>query len=543
MGLGAETALLDAELRNRPLLLVAEDDPSVRKLLVTIVDDAGFRSVEASDGIEALHFARELDVALVLLDIGLPGLDGLEVLTALRADPRTLTLPVIIVSGSTAEEQLVAGLDLGASDYVTKPFGPRELVARIEAQLRMRDAWVASTRPDWQLREVVARGLIGLAHARHDTWLADAVCRELRRLPEVRAAAMLRFHDGAASIDGCDVSTSLPPLLPVMLDPCVGHELLQRAKDGPWLADDTQPDLLAPLGVAGDDLAVACAPLEPVPSAIHGVLLVATHADGLGGRGAARMRALAVAVDFAPIVAAVLATEPGPDALASRAWLLDVIEHRRLRTVFQPVVDLRNGAVAGYEALTRFDDGASPELTFDLARHLDLSSRLEVVAAETAVADAAHLPDRSYLSLNVSPSVLTNNGNVRHAIEHLRQPVVIEITERAPVDDYRELREAIDRLGPDVRIAVDDAGSGYASLSHVLALRPSIIKLDRVLVEGLDRDRRRQSLLASMTNFARETGATLIAEGIETSSQLAAVRRCGVDFAQGFLLGAPAPVR
>lgn len=525
----------------RPLLLIAEDDSSVRNLLSTIVEDAGFRSVAVETGLDALRLARELDVAVVLLDIGLPDMSGLEVLSALRNDARTLTLPVIIVSGSNTEEHLVEGLDLGASDYVTKPFAPRELVARIEAQLRMREAWVAATQPDWQLREVVARGIIGLTHGSAGIWMCDAVSRELRRLPEVIAAAVVRFHGDLVTIDGCDVPTSLPPSLPVALDGSVGVHLAKRAMQGPWLLTDDDPDLLTPLGVA-DELAVACAPLEPVPGAIQGVLIVATDPGGPGGRSAARMRALAVAVDFSPIVAAVLAAEPGPEAVASRTWLIDVIQNRRLRSVFQPVIDLRTGSTAGFEALTRFEDGASPELAFDLARHLDLAGKLEILAAETALREAGGLPDRTYLSLNVSPSVLTHDGQVGELVRGSEHPVVVEITERAPVEDYGLLREALGRLGPDVRVAVDDAGSGYASLSHVLALRPQIIKLDRVLIDGLDRDRRRQSLLASMTSFARETGAVLIAEGVETPSQLAAVRRCGVDFAQGFLLGAPAPV-
>jgi EAL domain-containing protein (putative c-di-GMP-specific phosphodiesterase class I) len=118
---------------------------------------------------------------------------------------------------------------------------------------------------------------------------------------------------------------------------------------------------------------------------------------------------------------------------------------------------------------------------------------------------------------------------------------VVEVTEHERVDDYQELRRAIEGLGPGVRVSVDDAGSGYSSLRHVLSLRPHYVKLDRDWITGIDVDPVRQTLVLGLVRFVEELGAQIVAEGIETDAELAAARRLGVHLGQGDLLGRPRP--
>ena len=98
----------------------------------------------------------------------------------------------------------------------------------------------------------------------------------------------------------------------------------------------------------------------------------------------------------------------------------------------------------------------------------------------------------------------------------------------------------LERLGPAVKLAVDDAGAGYASLRHILELNPAVVKLDRVLVSGLDADEARRALIAGIRHFTQLAGCELIAEGIETTAELEALRAIGVTLGQGYLLGRPA---
>ena len=126
-------------------------------------------------------------------------------------------------------------------------------------------------------------------------------------------------------------------------------------------------------------------------------------------------------------------------------------------------------------------------------------------------------------------------------MQRTERRLVLELTEHVPVDDYAVLRGAIDSLG-NVEVAVDDAGAGYASLRHILELRPAFVKLDISLVQNIDGDQLRQALVAGLVYFAERSGCHLIAEGVESEEEASALVRLGVELAQGFLFGRPQPI-
>jgi putative two-component system response regulator len=121
----------------RELVLVAEDDAANRALLSRLLERGGYRSLAVADGRDAIRAAIDVKPDLVLLDIGMPSLNGLDVCRRLRADPRTVALPIILVTGQTASRDVVAGLDAGADDFVRKPFDEAELMARVRSVLRL----------------------------------------------------------------------------------------------------------------------------------------------------------------------------------------------------------------------------------------------------------------------------------------------------------------------------------------------------------------------------------------------------------------------
>jgi putative two-component system response regulator len=121
----------------RELVLVAEDDLANRALLARLLERAGYRSIAVADGRDALRASIEENPDIVLLDIGLPGLNGLDVCRRLRADPRTVALPIILVTGQVSSRDFVAGLDAGADDFVRKPYDETELMARVRSVLRL----------------------------------------------------------------------------------------------------------------------------------------------------------------------------------------------------------------------------------------------------------------------------------------------------------------------------------------------------------------------------------------------------------------------
>ena len=216
-----------------------------------------------------------------------------------------------------------------------------------------------------------------------------------------------------------------------------------------------------------------------------------------------------------------------------------------LRVVFQPIIDLSSWRRRGVEALARFDiePSQTPDIWFREAWEVGLGLDLELAAVRAALPALEHLDDDEFLAINLSPQVVTNPDFAAVLPVGTHARLVVEITEHAPVEDYDKLSGAIGKArAAGLRLAIDDAGAGYASLRHILRLAPDIVKLDMSLTRNLQADKRRRALVAALVPFAREIGAIVIAEGIETDAELTTLRAFGAEWGQGFLLGRPGPV-
>ncbi|MHB1447508.1 MAG: EAL domain-containing response regulator [Acidimicrobiales bacterium] len=220
-----------------------------------------------------------------------------------------------------------------------------------------------------------------------------------------------------------------------------------------------------------------------------------------------------------------------------------VLDSAAMIMVFQPIVELSTGATVGVEALARFPGSdRGPDWWFGEAAAVGLGTELELLAIRSAVAQAPCLPHGMYMSVNASPTTALD-PQLAEILTTGAERFVLELTEHAAVPDYDCLGEALRaQRGLGMGVAVDDAGSGYASLRHILRLRPNVIKLDIELTRDVDQDPARRALAASLVSFGEEIGATIVAEGIETASELDALLRLGVQHGQGYHLGRPGPL-
>jgi EAL domain-containing protein (putative c-di-GMP-specific phosphodiesterase class I) len=166
---------------------------------------------------------------------------------------------------------------------------------------------------------------------------------------------------------------------------------------------------------------------------------------------------------------------------------------------------------------------------------------LERATLKASLEAATLLPESAWLNLNASPELILAGGRLRSLLSKCRRRIVLEVTEHDAIVDYPAFRIAMANLGPEVEFAVDDAGSGFASLRHILELGPAFVKLDRWLIAGLESDEARQAMLVGMRHFARKTGCRLIAEGVESDRDVAVLRDLDIRFAQGYILGRPRP--
>jgi EAL domain-containing protein (putative c-di-GMP-specific phosphodiesterase class I)/putative methionine-R-sulfoxide reductase with GAF domain len=228
--------------------------------------------------------------------------------------------------------------------------------------------------------------------------------------------------------------------------------------------------------------------------------------------------------------------------LTARGRIKRVLGGSGLQMLCQPIVEIDTGRIVGAEALCRFagPPRRSPHVWFDEAARVGLGVELELAAVEAALGLLEPLPEEVFLAINVGPEALAEPRLARLLDGVDARRVVIELTEHLRVDDYPQVRQAlaeVRRLG--VRLAIDDTGAGFASLAHIVNLTPDQIKLDRQFVHGIEADPARRAVAQSLLSLGAETGAMMIAEGVENGRELEAVRGLGIAYAQGYLFSRP----
>jgi EAL domain-containing protein (putative c-di-GMP-specific phosphodiesterase class I) len=195
--------------------------------------------------------------------------------------------------------------------------------------------------------------------------------------------------------------------------------------------------------------------------------------------------------------------------LETRGRIDYFLKGRGLTHLFQPVFDLTSGKCFAVEALARFSGQPrrTPDVWFAEAHAMGAGVDLEVVSVKKALVAMSRLPPGIAMCVNAGPEA-TGSDEVRQLVAACdSRRVVMELTEQVKVDDYPQLSHALKQLRlMGVRLAIDDTGAGFASLAHILKLAPDLIKLDRELTSGIDRDPVRCALAAALVSFASQTG-------------------------------------
>jgi EAL domain-containing protein (putative c-di-GMP-specific phosphodiesterase class I) len=257
------------------------------------------------------------------------------------------------------------------------------------------------------------------------------------------------------------------------------------------------------------------------------------------------------------VTIALLPAQLVPLGIVLRDWAAAVARHRRaarridavlrhgpLVTAFQPIFEVATRRVVGAEALTRFPEeiGWSPAEWFAQAAASGRGLALEHATLERALAAAQFVP-AGYVAVNVSPAMLTSPGlaDLLDGSGFPLERLIVEVTEQESLEQHADLlmgaRAALRHRG--IRLAIDDAGAGYASMQKIVDLRPDVIKIDRSLIAGLAGDPARRAMVGAVVAFGVQRGALVVAEGVETAQELEVLGRLGVDQAQGYLISRP----
>lgn len=512
-------------------VLVVDDHHDARSLIVYVLSEAGFSTIEAESGDQALRTLAAEPVDAIVLDVSMPGMDGLECLSLIRRLPDNVHTPVLMVSARGQVADAVVGLEGGADDYIVKPFAPDDLVARLRRHVRGRTDWGRVIRGEVQRRRSL---LAASASASTTTTLqqgAMEVGEGLQSIDGVHGVAIVELAGDAVELLAAKGEDPLALLLDEHGRRDLGPRLRERVVGGAWLE---------PIGAPSTAGVVSVAPIR-VDEIVVGMVL--SLPDPAASRTAID-RLHATTIDFGLLAAGIFGATLLDVARRDdeRRRLVQPIERGEFTTVFQPIVDLGQNVVIGHEAFTRFKTGLDATMTFARAAQLGATRFLEIRTLEAAIENAAAIDGDSWLAVNVSPSVLLEEDLGPLLDRSGAHPIVLELSELEPVIDYEAVRDAVASLGRDVVLSVDDAGAGFASLAHVLALRASYVKIDRSWVHHIGDDPAKRALVAGIRSFASQTDAVVIAEGIETDAELEAVMALGIELGQGYLLGPPVHV-
>ena len=243
-------------------------------------------------------------------------------------------------------------------------------------------------------------------------------------------------------------------------------------------------------------------------------------------------------------------SQRGKDAKKRVAALKKIINEEEIHALFHPIVNLSDFEIVGYEALSRGPGQGEferPDKLFKIAYQSDLLIELDRLCRKKALSSAANMDPKRFLFLNVEPGSVNDPELRQIAASTLMlhstltpDRIVLEITERSAIIDFSAFRSVLEyfrALG--FKIAIDDAGAGFAALQAIIELKPDFIKLDMSLIRDIDTDTVKQQLVKALNTFGKETGVTIIAEGIETKAELKTLLKMNIDWGQGFVFAYP----
>jgi EAL domain-containing protein (putative c-di-GMP-specific phosphodiesterase class I)/CheY-like chemotaxis protein len=543
-------------------ILVVDDDDDVRVVVRAILASAGYDSLDAVNGSEGVERAVSERPDLVLLDVMMPNLSGWEVCATLRSLPETAAIPIVMLTVKSEIRDFVAGRQAGADDFVTKPFTKARLLEAVATALAGRDG--TRTEPSGpDVSDLRARGLLldGLSGLPTVPVVVDALREKLLvdqdlgvLLIDVEAAGPLEDHYGWEVLDEIvrETAKGLRRLVGTLFS--TGDVLAVSRPGGSALVAFVALPAGRDEKEASRRLAGKARQLEETLAAvlgdqfigrIHRRLEVSVAASRLRYDPQVRIERLVYrAIGEA---AAAASSREERRAAAQREEFVSILRRKAIETVFQPIRSLATGRVVAWEALSRGPVGTgfeSPEVLFEYAAKQGEVLNLEGLCCALS---AKRFGSRNggLLFVNVETDVVNDLARggleVLSPLVALGHSVVLEITERGVIPDFEAVRQGVAVLRRSgFRVALDDAGSGHASLHALAELRPDFLKISQSLVTGLHRDGIKNEIVEMLVKLAGRTGAVTIAEGIETEEELAAVKTAGVALGQGFLLGPPA---
>ena len=556
---------MSSQKKSPPVAIIADDEDLGRVLLAESVAEVGLESLVFGNGTDALAGALSRDVAIVLLDVDMPGLDGYAVCRRLRSQPAFLNIPIVMVTGHEDSEAIRLAFEAGATDFISKPVNWALLPRRLEYILRNAAA------AEHIERLAYYDSLTGLPNRQRCIETAERLFTSAAESKESVAVIYLdlnsfkRVNDTFGHSVGDAVLRTVAGRLTRALEPYRAeypHLLLARFGGDEFVIVLRHASARA-LGVhlAGvcneafkepieyDSLEFYSAPsigLAVYPDDGADVATVFKHADTAMYQ--AKSGATAAVAIYTPAMSSRLR-----DWLELEARLRRAVHNDLLHLVFQPKFRLSDNQLVGVEALLRWRDAEygdiSPNRFVEIAEDSGLILDMSSWVVRAACRQLRKWLDRGFnipVAINCSGKELLHGDPARVVEAEAAAAGVptslieIEITESLLVKDSTTVQNALQRLRQlGCRIALDDFGTGYSSLAYITRFPPDRIKIDKAFVREVDRSPSDAAIASAILSLGASLNLIVTAEGIERTGQLEWLRARGCHEAQGFLLAQP----
>jgi diguanylate cyclase (GGDEF)-like protein len=588
----------------KPRILIVDDISDNRTILTRRFQSRGFDVVEADNGLTAIELIDQTPFDVVLLDVMMPGIDGIETLKRIRGQRSASALPVIMVTAKSESANIVDALELGANDYVTKPVDFAVALARVNTQISRKRAEQQVARVNGELRkanedlehrvEERTRRLID-ANQRLKVEIADREESQAR-------SQYLAYHDSLTGLGNRllfkeqleealkDVSVTPHPLAVLFLDldgfkavnDTLGHsvgDLLLKSVAAKLRDILPRTDRIARLG--GDEFAIlqmsAAQPAssialaekiieiigEPCSVDGHDVTVGASVGVAVAHPGDMNTENFLKSADLAMYSAksegrgTYRMFDPEMDAVVQTRRLLErdmrtALAQDRFRLYYQPLVNLQTKKVTAFEALMRWEHperGAVPPSEFiPVAEEMGLIVQLGEWALRQACAEAVEWPDGIGISVNLSPLQFSKGNLVSTVLSALASSglpasrLELEITESVLLEKSERNIAVLNQLRDlGVRISMDDFGTGYSSIGYLRSFQFDKIKIDQSFVRDLLVDEGSLAIVRAIAGLGVSFGMTTTAEGVETEEQMRCLNLEGCIEVQGYFYSKPVP--
>jgi diguanylate cyclase (GGDEF)-like protein len=547
--------------------IIADDEDLGRLLLAETAQASGLEALCFDNGSAALEAALAREVAIVLLDVDMPGMDGYSVCRRLRAEPRFATVPIVMVTGHEDSVAIGRAFDAGATDFISKPVNWALLPRRLAYILRNA---AAAERIE---RLAYFDALTELPNRQHCIDTAERLFADAADAQHQVAViyfdlnSFKRVNDTFGHSIGDVVLKNVASKLARVLAPFqAAHDSISVARFGgdefvvlvgTDQARSTAIEIATACSamlndpIAHDGLEFYSAPsigIAVYPDDGHDVATVLKHADTAMYQ--AKSGATGSIVMYTAAMSARLR-----DWLDLEGRLRRAVSENQLQLHYQPKFSLGDNRLMGVEALLRWCDseyGEIPptrfiEIAEDSGLIIDLGTWV-IRAVCRQLSEWQALGLRVPVAINVSGKELLH-GDPAHVIEVEcaaagipASLIEVEITESVLVKDSGRVRVALERLRElGCPIALDDFGTGYSSLAYITRFPPDRIKIDKAFVHNLDRSASDAAIANAILSLGDSLNVTITAEGIERQGQLEWLRKRGCHEAQGFLLSRPLP--